>query len=166
MRRFFSIKPVFTSARRVVVPVIRIGIEPGDGRQDTANVCELAGATGEARRAVVFGGEHFRVIGIEGERASVLLLLAEPEEAINGGTAVGAVNPVDCRAPFEFGGVGGFGQWFARANICNPRAGLYRAPGTSETSSGAMLIVSHQSRLSHRTIKCKCRSLETETEII
>jgi hypothetical protein len=65
---------------------------------------QAAGKTGQYQLdrggAVVFRGEYFRVVGIERERALVLLLFAEAEESIDRGPAVGSVYPFNGCAPF------------------------------------------------------------------
>src|SRR3972149_3777985 len=43
------------------------------------------------------------MIGLEGDLGLVLLLLAEPEESLDGGTAVGPVHPLARRPPLELG---------------------------------------------------------------
>ena len=58
------------------------------------------------RDAVVFGGKHLRMIGVERESLFVALLLAEAVIAFDGRTTERAVFPFDGRAPFELRGLG------------------------------------------------------------
>ena len=85
--------------------------------RDGGDACgEAAGEAHEhvldRRRTVVLRGEDLRVVDVEAELGPVVLLLAEPEEALDGGVAVGAVLPLTGRSPLELGGLGRRGQRF------------------------------------------------------
>ena len=96
-----------------------------DGAQlDVAVLGDRGDAGGEAarqpdkhvldgRRAVIFGGENFRMIGVEGEGALVVLFLAEAVIAFDRGVAVRAVLPLASGAPFELRRLWSIGERFA-----------------------------------------------------
>ena len=63
--------------------------------------CETNQHVLDRRCAVVFGCEHFRVVGVEGELRLVILLATKAAKAANGRLAVGAVDPFAGRPPLE-----------------------------------------------------------------
>ena len=67
----------------------------------------------DGRGAVVLGREALGVVDVEAEGAAVLLLGAEPAEALDGAVAVGAPLPGATRPPLELGGIGRTGQGVA-----------------------------------------------------
>src|SRR5262249_39021062 len=68
----------------------------------------------DRRGPFVLGGEHFGVVGIEGERGLAVLFLAQAVEAFDRRVAVRAVLPFAGRAPLELCSLRGFGQRLAR----------------------------------------------------
>ncbi len=72
----------------------------------------------DRRGTLVLGREDLRVVGIEVERALVVLFLAQAEEALDGRAAVGAVHPFAGRSPLELRGVGRRGQRLAGIKQC------------------------------------------------
>src|SRR5436190_7998650 len=66
----------------------------GDGRNAGGEAARETGKDDLHRRGrIVFGCEHLGMVGIEGELLLVLLLGAQAVEALDGGAAVGAVDP-------------------------------------------------------------------------
>ena len=79
-------------------PILR---DRGDASRQAA--CETDEHVFDRRRAEILGGEDFRMIGLERELGLVLLLLAEPMEALNLRLAVRAVLPFAGGPPRELG---------------------------------------------------------------
>ena len=70
----------------------------------------------DRRGALVLGGKHLRMVGIECEGRLAVLLLAQAIEALDGRMAVGAVLPFAGGAPLELRGLRGLGERFAGAD--------------------------------------------------
>ena len=77
----------------------------GDARREAAR--QAGEHDLDRRRRVVLGGEHLRVIGVDGEGLAARLLRPQPEEGADGRAAVRAVQPLAAGAPLELGGLGG-----------------------------------------------------------
>jgi len=88
----------------------------GDARREAARQADEHEL--DRRRAKILRGEDFRMIGFERKLGLVLLLRAEPVEALDLRDAVRAVLPLAGRPPRELGGLWRAFQDFPRREQC------------------------------------------------